>query len=280
MRLSFAAAKNRRFNPRWSSVFSRKMPVTIEIKCQGDTLKQKRRLAAESVIAYFGELPDRRLLCVFDDEDCQAFKALGGEEQRGFYTRIRRGDPYWGHRPLYVNELILVPDPITYHLKQTFDDLIYVHGSTCADETGLVMTFAHELQHFVQHGTKTQIWAENTLISNLGTILSALQLQWSDIPVEREARVVAKRTAEILCGAEAVRQYIVRKLAGATTSQDIADWSFIQNLDAANDATDLGNATRSIFQRLKSYRSELEKVLADFKNDTDFKDIDLAALTT
>jgi len=252
------------------------MIPTIEVKCQDDALKQKRRLAADKVIAHFGKLPDRRLLCFFDDEDCQAFKALG-EENRGFYSPVKRGDPYWAYRPMYVNQLILVPDPVTYVLKQMFDDVIYLHGSTCADETGLIMTFAHELQHFVQHGSNTKLWAENVLIPNLPvTIINSLQLHWFDIPTEREARVIAKRTAEILCGQGAVRQYIARKLAEATKPQDIADWRFIQTLDAEKDSTELAQATRLIFQRLRSYRPELEKILEEFKDDPDFKDIDLA----
>ena len=69
-----------------------------------------------------------------------------------------------------------------------FDELIYLHGSTCASEVGLTMTFAHELQHFVQHGNMLTLWAANTLIPQLPkSVINALGLRWCDIPHECEA---------------------------------------------------------------------------------------------
>jgi hypothetical protein len=38
-----------------------------------------------------------------------------------------------------------------------FDHLIYLRGTTCSCKTALVMTFSHELQHFIQYSCRRQL---------------------------------------------------------------------------------------------------------------------------
>ena len=45
---------------------------------------------------------------------------------------------------------------------RVIDDLVYLYGSTCADEVGLTMTLAHKLQHAIQHGKERNVWAVNS----------------------------------------------------------------------------------------------------------------------
>jgi hypothetical protein len=160
-----------------------------------------------------------------------------------------------------------------------FDDLIYLHGSTCSSDMGLTMTLAHELQHFIQHSERTQLWAANSLIPKLKkTTVMALGLRWCDIPHEREARIVSKRIAEQIFGAELVRQYIDGKITESVTECDAADWECIRGL-ATSTTYDLASATKLFFPRLRDHKPELERTLRGFQfEDPDFPRVDLEAL--
>ena len=71
----------------------------------------------------------------------------------------------------------------------------------------MTMTFADELQHFVQYGFTRRLWAEGGLISRLPKeVIEMEELNWPDIPHEREARIVAKRVGVKLRGAEEVNR--------------------------------------------------------------------------
>jgi hypothetical protein len=166
--------------------------------------------------------------------------------------------------------------------RTAFDGLIYLHGSTCSDEVDLTMTFAHELQHFIQHSTALTLWAANTVAFNTLRHLNmpdfvALGLRAYDIPIERDARIVARRVAEDLFGAETVLRHIEVKIAERVTEQDAADWDCIRGLDVST-PYDLALETRLFFPRLRSCRSELARALRQFQNDPDFKGVDLDAL--
>jgi len=106
-------------------------------------------------------------------------------------------------------------------------------------------------------------------------IIQAVNLKWVDIPIEREARVISKRAAEYLFGEEAVRKYIDEKIAGRISEDDKADWQFVRTLSPSS-AVNLVTGTQILFQRLRDYRAELQKVLQHAKNDdSDFADVDL-----
>src|SRR6202020_1026015 len=125
-----------------------------------------------------------------------------------------------------------------------FDDFVYLHGATCAGDIALTMTLAHELQHFTQHADHTRLWAANSLVPNLHkTAIAALGLRWCDVPHEREARIVSKRTAEDLFGPDAVLRHIDARIANPVTEQDGIDWKCIRELSASS-PYDLAHETR------------------------------------
>jgi len=254
------------------------MAPTLRVKASDDAIRTQRRTVAERVLAHFGNrLPDLRLLCFFDDDDWQPFKDYFGEANRGFYGPIKDNSFSWPTWPEYVMECILVDDG-SGPFRRAFDHVIYLYGSTCANEVGLAMAFAHELQHFVQHSDVLKLWAANSLIQHLPkSVINALGLKWSDIPIEREARIVSKRTAENLFGAETVRQYVVSKIAGGVSADDAADWMFVLEL-VTSAPFDVARETQVIFQRVKASRSNLEELAQELKNDPDFKDLDLRTL--
>src|SRR6266700_869414 len=160
------------------------MPPTVKVKSGDDAIKKQREEAAQHVIAHFGNrLPDFRLLCFFDDEDWPALRGPGMAANRGVYIRKDSSPAEWQEACTFVDGL---PD---------FDNFIYLHGSTCSSAVGLTMTFAHELQHFVQYAAEPKAFAENTLayvtLRNLSrSDFEALGLRSCDIPHEREARII------------------------------------------------------------------------------------------
>jgi hypothetical protein len=246
--------------------------VTIEVKSYETRVKAQREAAAQRVLQEFEPLPDAKLLAFFDGEDSEALKRSIGRENRGCYFPIRDGGLIAYMPGLMVN--LVLPPMAT---KRVFNHAIYLHGSTCADATALTMTFSHELQHFVQHETRFELWAVSSLIPYLPKeVIDNEQLNWSDIPHEREARIVAKRNGVRLCGADAVKHYIARKISENATPRDVEDWRFSEQLDPST-PYDLEAETKRIFQRLMPYKNDLENVLADsVKSDPDFRDISLA----
>jgi hypothetical protein len=251
--------------------------VTIEIKTDQESIRTALEAAVRRVLDQFAnQFPDLNLLCFFDDDDWQPLKDVMGPATRGFYAPIKE-QPFecW---PDYLTERIFIDDPNSHLQKRAFDHLIYVFGSTCVDEIGLTMTFAHEVQHFLQYGYERKCWAENFLLPRLSKeVIGLTGLRWFDIPIEREARAAAKRIAEQLFGAEQVRLFIARRARDSISAQEAEDWRLIQEMDPSA-PYNVVDETRAVFQRVKHYRPQLEAILRELRNDEDFKDVDLDML--
>ncbi len=123
------------------------MQPTIVVKSDNETVKKEREDSAQRVIeACGGRLPESRLLCFFDDQDWSKFK--GGEATRGLFSPVN--NDLFEHSPEYVKKQLLTTRASGLSVN-AFDQLIYVHGTTCSARVGLTLTFAHELQHFRQY---------------------------------------------------------------------------------------------------------------------------------
>jgi hypothetical protein len=257
------------------------MSISIHVKSSDPTAAEDRRQAIDAVIAQFGDkLPELRMLCFFDDEDGELLKRNFGRANRGFYTPLKgssRRIAGWHLYPWYVQECILVEDSSRL-LLQAADHLIYLHGATCMNRTSLIMTFAHELQHFVQYGTSRDLWAASTVLMNLEKdFYKNTCLKVFHIPTELEARIVAKKVAETICGMEAMDGYIKSRISEAVTPDDKEDWQFVRDL-AADHSFDLLAQSKQVFQRLSPYRASIEQALARARDDDDFRNLDLSFL--
>jgi hypothetical protein len=251
------------------------MPPIVEVKASDAEVAEQREGDARRVLDQFRDaLHDCRLLCFFDDEDCQEFKRIMGERNRGFHLPIsdKTAFPGW---PEYVTQCIFVDDPTSFWYKRMFDHVIYLHGSTCASRVGMTMTFAHELQHVIQRIQVPELLTANGLFRHLPkTVLQSVGLQWSDIPTEREARAVAKKVAVTLHGGEAVERFLAERASTATDTIELADVHFIQELDTSTPYL-LRDETMALFTRFRKHRSELESLIEEFKSDPDFEPVDL-----
>ena len=138
------------------------MPIKIEVKGYDEAVKATRQAVAQRVLDEFGNgLPALRLLAFFDDQDWQGFREELGHTNRGVHFPVKPDSrfPNW---PQYLYRLVSVwpepngyldlNDPESWRPVKAFDSVIYLYDSTCAGEVGQVMTFSHELQHFVQYG--------------------------------------------------------------------------------------------------------------------------------
>lgn len=239
------------------------MQPTIIADSNDSDVAAKRKALARLVIAHFGSgLPESTLLCFFDGADWQALRNERGEANRGFYVWAKpfTEDECWDW-PEHLRKRFFADDPASGHKTSAFDNLIYLHGSTSLTDTGLVMTFAHELQHYMQHGHEPKLWAESSVVTNLTRKdIRALKLNSFHIPIEREARAVSKLVAEKLCGAEAVRRYIEGKIEANVNPDEVEDWKYVRGLDALV-PYDLKRETRLLFERLKGFRSQLNEAL-------------------
>jgi hypothetical protein len=251
------------------------MPVTLRVKSEDSTLRTQRETIAQRVLARFLDfLPASRLLCFLDDVDSSTLKRAFGAANRGLYGPIRDSTPMpdW---PEYVTNCIFVGGGVSLLRPRMIDDLVYIYGSAWTNEAGATMTLAHELQHAIQHANVRKLWAVNSLIRHLPkTVIECLRLEWADIPIEREARIVAKRIALDLCGERAVIAYIQKRIAEAVEPHDTADWLFMRDLTASS-SVDLVNATRQLFHRLRPCQAELYRLIHENDGDPDFTDIDL-----
>lgn len=247
------------------------MPVRLKVKSDDPAVRAQREAAAQRVLDYFGDsLPPSRLLCFLDDDDPPILRGEHGPANRGLYGPIHNGTPLadW---PAYVTDYVYADDGIS----RVVDGLIYLYGSTCANEVGLTMTLAHELQHAIQHANFRKVWAANSLVSELDkAVIDALKLHWAEIPTELAARIVSKRAAVHLFGERRVSHYIDGKIAEPISEADAADWQFVRTLTFSR-SVDLIADTQRLFGRLTGYRSALEVILQEKQNNPDFGDIDL-----
>jgi hypothetical protein len=260
------------------TVYSWRMPHTVKVKTPDVTVKQEREDQAQKVIEAFGQsLPDVRLLCFFDDEECAHFKHEMGKDNRAFHRSIsdKTAFPGW---PGYLTDCIFTDDRSSMLYKRLVDHVIYLHGSTCANKVGMTMSFAHELQHVIQRVNAPEVLSANGIVRFLPEeVIKELDLQWADIPVEWEARATAKRVAVAMHGKEEVDKFIEERFAVAVNPLDRKDLQFIRQMEPS-DPYDIKNETVALFVKLKKYRKEVEETIEHLKaEDPDYEPVDLGA---
>ena len=252
------------------------------MKGTNQSVKQERASLGNRVLDYFHDkLPTPDLLVFLDDTDWAEFRKFYGAANRGFFALTHKHAYYQRNKqvpwPPYMASQLVKLDRVSQKVSFPYDAAIYLYGSTCRDQTSLTMTLAHELQHFIQYGSDSVTWALNTLIPSLQReVIAARGIIWPDIPIEREARIVSKRAAQAIVGSENTDLHIESRLREASSSDEIADWEFIRDVDTTQEYGDLPRHTRRLFkERLTPVRKELENVLVDAKKDPKFPTIDL-----
>ena len=110
----------------------------------------------------------------------------------------------------------------------------------------------------------------------LKTTITRLGLKWRDIPIEYEARVVAKRAAQTILGEKKTADYIEFRINERVTDSDADDWQFIQGIDTSStDPFDCAAKTQELFRRLVPVRNELEQALDNSRMRPEFANLNL-----
>jgi hypothetical protein len=201
-------------------------------------------------------VPTARLHRYFAVNDDSYLQQANGQHYRGFYCHIAERNGL----PSYLFDCFFhTLDQFTVSSFKSFDDmvafehLIYIRASTCSDPTGCVATYAHELQHLIQHQSSPRLLrVNNALYQTLKKYEPTATA--SDIPYEREANIVSKRVAEAVCGVEAVSAFAAKQVRfmeelGNTEQRD--RWVFFRDVPSST-PYDLLEATLPFVERYKT----------------------------
>jgi hypothetical protein len=228
-----------------------------------ETNETRLKPLCQQVEAHFS-LPTKRLCRYFATSPDDYLRQMNGEYYRGFHAPRSSRHVL----PIYLLHCFFRPfDEVTsdmpFEETVAFDNLIYVRDSTCRDgDVGFVTTYAHELQHFVQHGYTPKLSAVNSVLyQNLKRFeASAIAI---DVPHEREANIVSKRVAEIVCGVAAVKTYAEEQVLFMERAGDVeqkARWIFFRDIPSSTAC----NLPQETLPFVKKYREVL-----DFGVDTE-----------
>jgi hypothetical protein len=209
-------------------------------------------------------LPPHRLYRYFAIAEDNDLLRMVGRYYRGFYSpfSLRNNLPSYLRDSFFLSmdEIAASERMLSLDEMTAFDSLVYIRHNTCLDATGCVITYAHELQHFVQHGHTPRLWAVNSVLyeqlRNFEPRAIAI-----DVPHEREANIVSKRVAEAVCGTEAVRTFIeeqVRLMELAGDANQTARWVFLRDVPSSTNYN-LLEATMPLVEKYKT--------LIDFEMD-------------
>jgi hypothetical protein len=117
-----------------------------------------------------------------------------------------------------------------------YESLIYIRDTTCLDPAGCVVTYAHELQHILQHERFPKLMQPNSILRARlkDFVKTATEI---DIPIEVDANIVSKRVAERLCGVESVRRFAeeqVHFMEKEGAVDQIVRWKFFRDTPSSN----------------------------------------------
>lgn len=257
------------------------MPAsTITLRVEGDDAEvvRHREEVARRVLDYVDQnviRPDWRVICILDDTDFQELKLRAGEANRAIHLSLESA-ALPGLIPQRFWDTLRPIDKATMKCLSVFDSVVYLHGSTCETDIGLTLSLAHELRHSFQYSTEPQICAVNTMLRYLPEPSSRDFTVWWDLPIERDARVVAKAAAEAIFGSMAVEAFLRERAESAITEEDGKDWLFVRSIDT--------NAPYSFIaetrQFVRAYASELKQIQEkpEWQNRPDFQKLDFAAI--
>jgi hypothetical protein len=196
------------------------------------------------------------VLCYFADDDSLPWF---GPENRGFHYLTEYGLGGW---PMDVQTVAAQANP---------DSIVYLQGSTCDNDLGLTMTFAHELQHFLQAWNHRDAWAMDSLFRQL-VPSDCLKAGW-ETPSEREARIVSKRVTTDLFGQGLVEKYVAERIEAPLSLCDKQNWEFIQSLDLAA-RYNFVDKTKILVQRYKPELKRLQALPANTRSPCAALDLD------
>jgi len=229
----------------------------IEMIFRDDSRQPELEPLCRKVLEKF-QLPQRSLICIFDDVDYrQAYNGSPdlGNEYRGFLRPLREqgsSNVFW---PRDIVRLLKNDRGILY------DAMIYLRQRTCQSQVGVVITFTHELQHFMQYGFSYKVWRA---VGSVKKVYAGEPLAPWCLPCENEAQLVSKQIACEVLGHEMVLSYAEQQIENGN---DPEKWRFFKKMDL-EESFDLLEQTKPW---VNTYREALKvRFPADSSEEPDF----------
>jgi hypothetical protein len=226
------------------------MSVTLKVKSSDPVVRLIREAICNKVLPRFRfDTPHTKLLCFVDDVDFEGLKSGSMSANRGGFIN---------NLGAYIQERRPLPDYIKHEYEMTrmggwgYTSLIHVHGSTCEPRESLILTLAHELQHFTQFSQTPNFYEADFLLNWLlkGPI---------NLPSEHDALLQSKRIAGSISGEGCIDEY-ARLQVDLLEGRECERWCYFLSLRLTDSIT-FSERTRSECQR---YRTELNAMIAGF----------------
>ncbi|HEV2298458.1 MAG TPA: hypothetical protein VGR72_08075 [Candidatus Acidoferrales bacterium] len=214
------------------------MKNKVTLKFNPTTLEKTWESSCRDVLNLFC-LPDRRILCGFDSKGELSFEHLGYGNARAFHTPTN-GFNSW---PVFL-ENVRCDD------EGPVDSLIYVRLVPPTDDALIfAVTFAHELQHFVQAWQSPKFYAASGFLSeNLPSFdLGANAFETWRVPIERDAMIRSKQVAEAKFGRAFVAARVHSLIADGTSLLEVEEWKYFESLSPES-VCDWQNETRHLIE--------------------------------
>lgn len=209
-------------------------------------------------------LPEESLYCIFDDKERSEFIQFPGFGSKycGFFWPVKR---YGIDDGIWPWEIVDHFSNVSQGVAFLCDVVIYLRKRTCDSRTGITITFAHELQHFMQYAYKFKIWRANAYLQDAAVPKLTNPHPW-DFPVEYEAQFVSKLVAESIIGREEVNRYAIDQISNC---DDPEKWKFFLGLDTSQ-SFDLLEETKHWVQKYKNDIIEKHPDMHRRSSDPDF----------
>jgi hypothetical protein len=200
------------------------------------------------------KLPQKSLACIFDNEERSYFTNPQrlGKNFCGFTTQVCE-PKFSTDMPNWPPEILrCVSDGSKYFCDVT----VYLRNRTCQSQTGTVITFAHELQHFTQYGNSRKAWLANRHLQRIYRLCQQRVPPWH-FPYEYEALLVSKQVAEEVLSPGEVRDYTEQECEHEQIErvEDLKKWEFFLRLDVREEY-DLLEKTKIEVRKCRDYLEE------------------------
>ncbi len=214
-------------------------------------IKANRESACTQVLSHFDLGSAEDLLCFLDEFDFEPLKTGASKANRGgfvwdFGRALQSGDP---PIPPAVKQL----NDENLQKKKIYTSLIYMHGSTCEPRESLIITLAHELQHYIQYSQDKKFHTADQL-------LQAVRGYIPDVPSESDAFSRSKRVATCVCGKDRIDQYALQKRMTACEDEERNRWDYFLSVSLDEGPT-FAEKTRL---QCQEYRSLVEAQIANY----------------
>jgi hypothetical protein len=196
--------------------------VTLNVRASDPAVKAIREAICNEVLSHFNfDVPGTKSLCFVDDVDFGPLKSGTMKANRGLFLPDLGG---W----IQTNYSLTPPEVSRLHgdslwTSMAYSSLIYVHGSTCEPRESLILTLAHEPQHFTQFTQHpNSYYGDFFLTKLLGNRI--------DCPSEYDALLRSKSVATELCGLECIIEYVQARIDAWEDETERRRWQYFLSL--------------------------------------------------